>query len=71
MAVIGFEVQLEMISQAISAQKVDTGGRIGIILMFCWFLWFGFDQELSREIDLAGIVDCHIEKSAQVVDFAL
>ena len=65
---IGFEIELEMRQQVISAQEVEAGGGVGIVLVFGRFLGLGLDVESSLEADLLLVVDRHLEELAKVVE---
>jgi hypothetical protein len=51
-------------------QEPDNGLRIEIVLVFCWFHGFWFNQEGSFETLFASIVACHAQELAQMFHFA-
>ena len=69
--VIGFDVELERVGQAVPAQERDAVGGVEIILMDGRFLGLGLDQKLPAEPDLALVFDGEVKEFRQVVEFAL
>ena len=69
--VIGFQVQLDVLGQAVGPQEVDAGGRVEIVLMLGRLLGLGLEIELALEADLLGIVDGHVHERGQVIQLAL
>jgi len=64
---ICFDIQFEMIDQAVFLQKVQGRGRISVVLVFRWFAWLGFDQELSLESDLLFIIHRQVKKTGHLL----
>ena len=63
--VIGFEIELEVGQEVISAQEVEASGGVGIILVLGRFLGLGLDVEGALEADLLLVVDRHVQKPAR------
>ena len=69
--VVGLEVHLEMILEAVFAQEVEAGGRVAVVLVGGRLLGLGLDVELALESDLLLVVDGHLEEAGEVIEFAL
>ena len=69
--VVGFEVQLEVLQQAVFTEEVEAGSRIGVVLVGRGFARLRLDQELALEADLLCVVDSEMEERGEVVEFAL
>src|SRR5262249_50208214 len=63
--------KFEVFEQPVFAQKVQTGCRIKIVLMLSRFLGFRLNVKGSLESDLFLVIDCHVQKFRQVLQFAL
>jgi hypothetical protein len=61
--------ELEIFLQAELPEKSDHCCRIEIVLMFAGFHWFGFNQECAFPSLFPGIVACHCQKTAHVLQF--
>ena len=69
--VVGLDVQLEVVGQAVGAEEVDAGGGVEIVLVLGRLLGLGLDVELAGEADLLGVIDGHVHEAGQVVQLAL
>ena len=67
---VGFEVELERIGQAVAAQEGDDVGGVEIVLMNGRLLRLRLDQELAGEADLLLVLDCEMEEPREMVEFA-
>jgi len=65
--VVGFDVDFEVWVQIVFAQKGEHGRNIEIVLVFGWFFWFGFDQELSGEANFTRVIDRHLQVPRVIV----
>src|SRR6185295_5508811 len=66
-----FKIELEMVLQAIFAQEIQAGCCIRVILVLGWFFRLGFNVKLAFESDLPLVVDCHMQKTAEMIQFTL
>ena len=69
--VVGLDVQLEVIHQAVGAEEIQARGRVGIILVRRRLLRLRFDVELPFEADLLFVIDGHVQERGEVVELAL
>ena len=69
--VVRLNVQLEVIDQSVGPQKVQTSGRIRIILVGGRFFRFGLNVKLPLETDLLFVVDSHVQEGGEVIQLAL
>ena len=69
--VVGLDVELEVVGQAVAAQEGDDGGAVEVVLMVGRLLRLRLDQELAGEADLLLVVDGQVEELGQVVQLAL
>ena len=69
--VIGLEVQLEVLQEAVFAEEVEAGGRIGIVLVGRGFARLRLDEELALEADLLRVVDSEVQERGEVVELTL
>src|SRR5690606_29009984 len=69
--VVGLDVELEVVEQAVFAEEVQAGRGVGVVLVGGGFARLGFDVELAGEADLFLVVDRHVEERGEVVEFAL
>ena len=69
--VVGFQVELEVVEQAVFAEEVEAGGGVGVVLVRGGFARLGLDVELALESDLLGVVDGEVKQRREVVEFAL
>ena len=69
--VVGFQVQFEMRPADRFSQEVKAGRGVGIVLMLGRLLGLRLDVELALEADLLFVVNGHVEKFGQVLQFAL
>ena len=69
--VVGFDVHLDVVFQAVGAEEVDARGGVEVVLMLGRFLRFRFKVELTRESDFFGVIDSHVHKGCQMIQLAL
>src|SRR5580704_6505392 len=69
--VIGFEVDLHLIEQAVFLQKAVDGCGVVVVLMLGRLLRLGLDQQDALEPDLVLVFDDHAEEAAELRAFAL
>jgi hypothetical protein len=50
--VVGLDVELEVLLQAVGAQEGDAAGDVEVVLVLGRLLRLGLDQELALEADL-------------------
>jgi hypothetical protein len=63
--VVGFDVELEVLVQAVGLQEGDATGGIEVVLVNRRFLRLRFDVELAGEADLLLVVHRHCRKRAR------
>ena len=68
--VVGFHVQLDVLFQVVSPDEIQTGCRVEIVLMLGRFLGFRLKEELPFKADALGVLDGHVHKGRQVLEFA-
>ena len=68
--VVGLDVELEVLVEAVLAQEVEHGGAVEIVLVLGRLLRLGLDQELAGEADLRRSRG-HVQEARQVVELAL
>ena len=64
-----FDIELDVIHQAVRTTEIQARGCIEVILMFCWLFRLGFEQELSFESDLFRVIDSHMHESGEMIQF--
>ena len=69
--VVGLDVQLDMILEAIASYEVDAIGGIKIILVLCGLLGFRFEEELPIKTNLLGVGHREVHKGRKVIDLSL
>ena len=69
--VVRFQVQLEVIHQAVLAEEIEARGGVGIVLVRRGFAWLRLDVELAGEADLFRVVHGEVEQVREVVELAL
>jgi len=68
--VVGFEVELEVLQQAVLAEEIQARGSIRIILVRGRLAWLWFNVELAFEPDLLLVVHGHVEEGGEVIHLA-
>ena len=68
---VGLEVQLEVLQQAVFAEEVKAGGRVGIVLVGRGFARLGLDEELALEADLLRVIDGEMQERGEVIELTL
>ena len=69
--VVGLDVHLHMLFQAIGPQEIDAGGAVEVVLMLGGLAGLGLEVKLAGEADLLRVVDGHVHEPGQVVDLPL
>ena len=69
--VIGLDVELEVLIEAVGLEEADDRLRVVVVLVLGGLLGLRLEQELSLEADLLLVVDSHAQEVRQVVDLAL
>ena len=69
--VVGFEVELEMVEQAVLRRKFRQAAESESYWCLVGSLRFGLDVGIAVETDPFGITDRHVEERGEVVEFAL
>ena len=67
---VGFDIHLHMIDQPLGPTEVQACGHVEIVLMLRRLLGLWLKQELPLKSNLLRIVDRHVHKRGQVVEFA-
>ncbi len=65
--VVGLDVELEILLQAVGAEEGDAAGDVEIVLVLGRLLRLRLDEELALEPDLLGMGDRHVEEGREVV----
>ena len=67
--VVCLQIEFKVFEKAVFPQEVQTGRRVGIVLMFGGFLGFRLDIEGSLEADLLFVIDGHVQELRKVLNF--
>ncbi len=68
--VVGLDVELEVFEQAVLAEEVQAGRRVGIVLVLGRFFRLGLDVEGPGETELLLVVHRHVHELGEVVHLA-
>lgn len=52
--VVGFDIDLEIVLEAVGAEETDDGLSVVVVLVFGGLTGLGLDEELSSASDLGG-----------------
>jgi len=65
--VVGLDVKLEVLVQAVGAEEADAGRAVEVVLVLGGLLRLGLDEELALEADLLGVIDGHLHECSEVI----
>ena len=68
---VGFNVHLHMLLQAVGPEEVDAGGAVEIVLMLGGLTRLRLEVELTGEADFLGVGDRHVHEPGEVIHLPL
>ncbi len=69
--VVGLDIDLDLVFQAVLLQKTEHRGAVVIVLMFGRLLWLGLDQQITLETDLVLVFNDHAHETTELFAFTL
>ncbi len=69
--VVGFNIEFEIIQQAVFAEEIEAGGGVGIVLVRRGLARLGLDVELAVEADAFFVINGQVQQAREVIQLAL
>jgi hypothetical protein len=63
--VVGLDVELEVLFEAVGAEEGDAAGDVEVVLVLGRLLRLGLDEELALEADALGVIHGHVQEAAR------
>ena len=69
--VVGLDVHLHVLLQAVGPEEVDARGRVKVVLVLHRLAGLGLEVELAREADLPRVFHRHVHEPGEMVELPL